>query len=181
MNAEMPDTRLSFEPIELTDKVLSQGSPTPIEVRITGKDKKLNEQYADKVIDKLNQIYYLRDVQLAQPIKYPTINIDIDRIRAAQLGVSLSDISSSLVAATSSSRYTEKNLWIDPKSNISYGVQVEIAENQMNSMNDINEIPVLSNQSRPVLGRCGHRESRIHPMVKTIIWAPFLFCRSPPT
>ena len=49
-------------------------------------------------------------------------------------------------------RYTEKNLWIDPKSNISYGVQVEVPENQMTSMNDINEIPVLSNESRPVLG-----------------------------
>ena len=52
MKATMPDVRLSFEPIELTDKVLSQGSPTPIEVRITGRDKKINEQYADKVIDK---------------------------------------------------------------------------------------------------------------------------------
>ena len=152
MKATMPDVHLSFEPIELTDKVLSQGSPTPIEVRITGRDKRINEQYANKVIDKLRQIDYLRDVQLAQPIKYPTINIDIDRIRAAQMGVTLNDISRSLVAATSSSRYTEKNVWIDPKSNISYGVQVEVPENQMTSTNDINEIPVLSNESRPVLG-----------------------------
>ena len=83
----MPDVRLSFEPIELTDKILSQGSPTPIEVRIAGKDKKLNEEYAYKVIDKLKQISYLRDVQLAQPIKYPAIDIDIDRTRAAQMGV----------------------------------------------------------------------------------------------
>ncbi|HSZ32251.1 MAG TPA: efflux RND transporter permease subunit, partial [Puia sp.] len=148
----MPDVKLSFEPIELTDKVLSQGSPTPIEVRITGKNKKVNEEYADKVIEKLNQISYLRDVQLAQPIKYPTIDIDIDRTRAAQLGVSLNDISRSLVAATSSSRFTEKNLWIDPKSNVSYGVQVQIPENQMTSMDDINEIPVLSNETRPVIG-----------------------------
>ncbi len=152
MKAGMPDVRLSFEPIELTDKVLSQGSPTPIEVRIAGKDKKINEQYADKIIEKLNQIDYLRDVQLAQPTKYPTIDIDIDRTRAAQMGVTLSDISRSLVAATSSSRYTEKNIWIDPRSNISYAVQVEIPENQMTSTNDINEIPVLSNESRPVLG-----------------------------
>ncbi len=148
----MPDVKLSFEPIELTDKVLSQGSPTPIEIRIEGKNKKINEEYADKVIGKLNQISYLRDVQLAQPIKYPTIDINIDRIRAAQLGVSLNDISRSLVAATSSSRYTEKNLWIDTKSNVSYGVQVQIPENQMTSMDDINEIPVLSNQARPVIG-----------------------------
>jgi multidrug efflux pump subunit AcrB len=152
MKEAMPDIRISFEPIELTDKVLSQGSPTPIEVRIMGKDKKLNEQYANKVIEKLNQIDYLRDVQLAQPIKYPTLDIEIDRTRAAQMGVTLSDISRSLVAATSSSRYTEKNVWIDPRSNISYGVQVQIPENQMTSMNDINEIPVLSNETRPLLG-----------------------------
>ena len=111
----MPDVALSFEPIELTDKILSQGSPTPIEVRIESKDKKLNELYANKVIDKLQQIPYLRDVQLAQPTKYPEINIDIDRTRAAQMGVSVSEISRSLIASTSSSRYTEKNVWIDPK------------------------------------------------------------------
>ena len=152
MAETMPEVKLSFEPIELTDKVLSQGSPTPIEVRITGKDKKMNELYAEKVIEKLKQINYLRDIQLAQSVKYPTIDINIDRIRAAQMGVSLDDISNSLIAATSSSRYTEKNIWIDPRSNISYGVQVEVPENQMTSMNDINEIPVLSNESRPVLG-----------------------------
>lgn len=152
MHAAMPDVRLSFEPIELTDKVLSQGSPTPIEVRITGKNKKINEVYADKVIEKLRDISYLRDIQLAQPVKYPTLSIDIDRTRAAQMGVTLNDISRSLVASTSSSRYTEKNIWIDPKTNISYAVQVEIPENQMTSTNDINEIPVLPNASRPVLG-----------------------------
>jgi multidrug efflux pump subunit AcrB len=148
----MPDVRVSFEPIELTDKVLSQGSPTPIEVKIAGKNKKLNEEYAYKVIDKLKQISYLRDVQLAQPIKYPAIDINIDRDRAAQLGVNLSDISRSLTASTSSSRYTEKNVWIDPKSNQSYSVQVEVPENKMTSINDINEIPVQSNAPRPVLG-----------------------------
>ena len=73
-----------------------------------------------KSLKSLTRFAYLRDVQLAQPIKYPTIDIDIDRIRAAQMGVSLADISRSLIAATSSSRYTEKNFWIDPKTNISY-------------------------------------------------------------
>ena len=86
------------------------------------------------------------------PVKYPVIDIDIDRTRAAQLGVTLSDVSRSLIASTSSSRYTEKNVWIDQKSNQSYSVQVEIPENRMASINDITEIPVLSNQSRPVLG-----------------------------
>jgi multidrug efflux pump subunit AcrB len=149
---EMPDVKLSFEPIELTDKILSQGSPTPIEVKIAGKNKKQNEEYALKVIDKLKQIPYLRDVQLGQPIKYPAININIDRNRAAQLGVDVNDISRSLIASTSSSRYTEKSVWLDEKVGLSYNVQVQIPENKMNSVEEINEIPVTKNAQRPVLG-----------------------------
>jgi multidrug efflux pump subunit AcrB len=148
----IPDLALSFEPIELTDKILSQGSPTPIEVKIVGKDKKQIEAFAYKVIEKLRQIPYLRDVQLGQPVKYPAIDINIDRERAAQLGVDAAEISRSLVASTSSSRFTEKNVWIDEKLGLSYSVQVEVPENKMTSVNDVAEIPILSNQSRPVLG-----------------------------
>ncbi|MVN22005.1 efflux RND transporter permease subunit [Mucilaginibacter arboris] len=152
MREEMPDVKLSFEPIELTDKILSQGSPTPIEVRVASKNKKQNEEYAEKVVAKLKQIPYLRDVQLGQAIHYPAISIDIDRVRAAQLGVGVSDISRSLIASTSSSRYTEKNVWLDPKVGLGYSVQVEVPEYKMASINDISEIPVLSNSPRPVLG-----------------------------
>ncbi len=152
IRSDMPDVKLSFEPIQLTDKILSQGSPTPIEIKVTGKNKQLNEEYANKLIEKLHQIPYLRDVQIGQSTKYPSINIDIDRLKAAQLGVDVSEISRSLTTSTSSSRYTEKNVWVDQKAGLSYGVQVEIPENKMKSVNDINEIPVLKNQSRPVIG-----------------------------
>ncbi|AUD02716.1 efflux RND transporter permease subunit [Spirosoma pollinicola] len=151
MNKTLPGVKLSFEPIELTDKILSQGSPTPIEVKLIGKNKKQNEEYANKVIEKLNHIAYLRDVQIGQATKYPAINVTIDRARAAQLGTDISSISRSLVAATSSSRYTEKSVWIDPKSSQSYSVQVQIPENTMSSINDLGEIPISSNANRPVL------------------------------
>lgn len=147
-----PDVKLSFEPIELTDKVLSQGSTTPIEVRITSRNKKQNEEYANKVIAQLKEISYLRDVQIAQPTKYPSLEIEIDRTRAAQLGVDMNDISRSLIASTSSSRYTDKNIWIDEKANLPYSVQVQIPLNQMTSKEDMNEIPLLRNSARPVLG-----------------------------
>jgi multidrug efflux pump subunit AcrB len=149
---QMPDVRLSFEPIELTDKILSQGSPTPVEVRFSGRIKKNNEIYAAKLIEKLREIPYLRDIQLGQSNKYPSINIEVDRIRAAQLGVTVDDVSRSIVASTSSSRYTEKNIWIDENSNNSYNVQVQVPENKMKSMADIGEIPLLKNADRPVLG-----------------------------
>ncbi|GAC1301544.1 MAG: efflux RND transporter permease subunit [Mucilaginibacter sp.] len=151
MKKEQPGIQLSFEPIELTDKILSQGSPTPIEVAISGKNKAQNISVAFKVLDKLKQISYLRDVQIGQSFKYPALNIDIDRVRAAELGVSVSDISRSLVASTSSSRYTEKNVWLDQKAGLSYAVQVVIPEYQMASLNDVREIPVMANQPRPVL------------------------------
>jgi multidrug efflux pump subunit AcrB len=149
---EMPDVQLSFEPIELTDKILSQGSPTPVEVRFSGRIKKNNEIYAARLIEKLRAIPYMRDVQLGQSNKYPAINIEVDRVRAAQLGVTLDDISRSIVASTSSSRYTEKNIWIDEAGNNAYNVQVQVPENKMNSVDDIGEIPVLPNAPRPVLG-----------------------------
>jgi multidrug efflux pump subunit AcrB len=151
LSATMPDVKLSFEPIQLTDKILSQGSPTPVEVRIAGRNKKLNEEYANKVIEKLKQIPYMRDVQLGQSTKYPAININIDRNRAAQLGVDINDVSRSLIASTSSSRYTEKNIWVDEKSNLAYSVMVYVPENKMTSVSNIGEIPILNNQPRPVL------------------------------
>jgi multidrug efflux pump subunit AcrB len=151
MRKEQPNVMLSFEPIELTDKILSQGSPTPIEIAIASKNKKQNIAFAFKVLDKLKKIPYLRDAQIGQSFKYPTLDINIDRQRAAELGVSLNDVSRSLVASTSSSRYTEKNVWLDEKVGLSYAVQVEVPEYQMANLNNVREIPVLANQSRPVL------------------------------
>lgn len=151
MKESLPDFAISFEPIELTDKILSQGSPTPIEVKVSGKNKKMNVEYANKMVDRLKEIAYLRDVQIGQSVKYPAININIDRTKAAQLGVDVTDISRSLIASTSSSRFTEKNVWIDERASLAYNVQVEIPENKMASTAAIGEIPVLRNSARPVL------------------------------
>lgn len=152
MKKALPNVMMSFEPIELTDKILSQGSPTPIEVVVSSKNKRQNVDYAYKVLKQLKQIPYLRDVQLGQSVRYPAIDINIDRVRAAELGVSINEISRSLIASTSSSRYTEKNVWLDPKVGLGYAVQVEVPEYQMSSVDNIREIPIMANQPRPVLG-----------------------------
>ncbi len=175
VSEKVPDVRMSFEPIQLTDKILSQGASTPIEVRITGKDKKQNEEYAYKVMEKLKNIPYLRDVQIAQSIRYPAINIGIDRTRAAQLGVDVSDISRSLIASTSSSRYTEKSVWIDERIAQSYSVQVEIPENKMTTTNDIGEIPVMSNAPRPILSDVASiKKDTIYGEIDNVGAIPFL-------
>ncbi len=152
LHKTMPEVELSFEPIELTDKILSQGSPTPIEVRFVGRSKPTNEKYAKKLVAKLKEIPFLRDVQIGSSIRYPVLKIDIDRVRAAQLGLDVNEISRVLTASTSSSRYTEKNFWIEDKSGFSFAVQVQLPENRMNSVNELLEIPLMRNATRPVLG-----------------------------
>nr|WP_257087493.1 efflux RND transporter permease subunit [Sphingobacterium sp. E70] len=64
---KMPEIQLSFEPIELTEKILSQGTNTPIEIRISGMMKKMNRMYAQKLLGKLKEIDYLRDQQIPSP------------------------------------------------------------------------------------------------------------------
>ena len=151
MKKLVPEMKLSFEPIELTEKVLSQGSTTPVEVRFIGKNKKVDEAFANKVIAQLKKVDYMRDIQFGQPNHYPALDINIDRVRAAQLGVGLDQITRSLVASTSSSRFTDKNTWIDTKIGLSYNVQVQIPFNQMRSKTDLGEISLLSNNTRPTL------------------------------
>ncbi|HEV7382697.1 MAG TPA: efflux RND transporter permease subunit, partial [Dyadobacter sp.] len=92
----VPDIELSFEPIELTEKIMSQGASTPIEVVVAGKNIEESEKHARKLIKAMNRIEYLRDVRIKQPLRYPTVKIQIDRQRAAQLGLGVAEISRSL-------------------------------------------------------------------------------------
>jgi multidrug efflux pump subunit AcrB len=150
--SRLPEIRITFEPIDMTEKVMSQGAATPIEIRIAGKDMNQIEGYANKVLSKLKKIDYLRDVQIVQPLKFPVIAITLDRLKAAQLGLNVADIARSVTASTSSSRFTEKNQWLDEKSAYTYQVQVEIPEYVMNTMDELKEIPLFKGQSTPVLG-----------------------------
>jgi len=148
----IPELRLNFEPIDMTEKIMSQGAATPIEVRVAGKDMDQITDYAKKIVGKLSKISYLRDVQIAQPLRMPVVSIKIDRFKAAQFGLNLEDISRSVTASTSSSRFTQKNQWLDEKSAYTYQVQVQVPEYVMNTMDELREIPLVSGRTSPVLG-----------------------------
>ena len=147
----MPDVNVSFEPIELTEKIMSQGAATPIEVQVAGKDMGQIADYANKLTAQLKQVPFLRDVQIQQPLKYPTVSIKLDRYKIAQMGLKLQDVSRSIAAFTSSSRYTEKNLWLDTKSAYTYQVQAQVPEYILNNINDLKEIPLQTGQAGLVL------------------------------
>ena len=147
----LPEMSITFEPIDMTEKIMSQGANTPIEVQVAGKDMHQIETYANKVLAKLKQIPYLRDVQINQPLDYPVIDITLDRLKVSQLGLNVSDIARSVTESTSSSRYTLKNLWLDENNSYTYQVQAQIPEYVMNSMEELKEIPLVKGQSSPTL------------------------------
>lgn len=149
---KMPELRLSFEPIDLTEKILSQGANTPIEIRVSGMMKKMNAMTANRLLAKLKELDYMRDQQIPQSMNYPSLQINIDRVRAAQLGLDAQDIAKSLVPSLASSRYTNKNMWVGGMMGIAYDVQVQMPQNILNNKEELANLPLSRHSERPVLG-----------------------------
>jgi multidrug efflux pump subunit AcrB len=148
-----PGAVVSFEAADLVNQVMSFGSPTPIEVAVTGANLAASRGYADKLKAEMAKVSALRDLQFGQALDYPVRQVQIDRERAGQLGVTVEEVGRSLVAATSSSRFVTPNYWADPDSGIAYQVQVEVPQHTMTSMEDILNVPVMQNgAARPLLG-----------------------------
>jgi multidrug efflux pump subunit AcrB len=151
--AELPGTELSFEAADIVSQIMNFGSATPIEVAVSGSNLATNRAYAQGLRDEMSKISTLRDVQFGQPLDYPTVDINIDRQRAGQLGVTVEQVSRSLVGATSSSRFTQPNYWRDPGSGTAYQVQVEVPQAQMKSIEDVESVPAMpSGAPRPLVG-----------------------------
>lgn len=147
---ELPGILLSFEPADIVTRVMSFGSPSPIEVAVSGKDFAASRAFAELVRQKLAGIPALRDVQFAQTLDYPSINVQVDRERAGLLGVKMSDATRSLVAATASSRFTVPNYWADVKTGVSYSLQVQVPQAQMKGPEDLRNLPVDAGSGRVV-------------------------------
>jgi multidrug efflux pump subunit AcrB len=151
--AELPDVRMSFEPSDIVSRVMSFGSPTPIEVAVSGPSLAINKEHAEKIYAKLKQIPALRDVHFAQSLDFPTVDVNVNRERAGLLGVKVGDVTRSLVAATTSSRFTVANFWADPGSGVSYNLQVQIPQAKTTSLDDLRNVPVIGTGGKNVLLR----------------------------
>jgi multidrug efflux pump subunit AcrB len=149
----LPGTTASFEAGDIVSQIMNFGAPTPIEVAINGPNLSADRGFAEKALAEMQKIPSLRDLQFGQPLDYPTVNINIDRERAGQLGVSVDQVGRALAAATSSSRFIQPNYWRDPTSGTAYQVQVEIPQSRMSSIEDLDSVPALAGGgSGPLIG-----------------------------
>jgi multidrug efflux pump subunit AcrB len=131
-----------FEPGDVVSKVMSFGSPTPIEVMVMSPDLADAKAFALRVKAEMAKIPSLRDVQFQQTLEYPTTPVEIDRQRAGLSGVTAKDVADSILVATSSSRYVARNYWRDPKTGIDYQVEVLVPTPRMNSPRQVETIPI---------------------------------------
>jgi multidrug efflux pump subunit AcrB len=153
LTRRFPDVRFSFEPADIISEVMSFGSATPIEIAARGANLQENRSYLVKVQQELAALPYLRDIQFAQSLDYPTVEVRVDRERAGLGGASVAEVARSVVAATSSTRFVVPNYWPDPKTGIGYQVQLEIPQPWLTSADDLGALPVSDGAGSPLLLR----------------------------
>jgi multidrug efflux pump subunit AcrB len=141
---EFPGSHFSFDPGDLISQILNFGTPSVVEVAITGPQYNDVLGYAGRVQQELTKITELRDVGYEEPLHYPSININVNRVLAGQLGVTADQVGQAVVSATASSRFVAPDFWRDPNSGVSYQVQVQVPQARMTSMRDVETIPVGS-------------------------------------
>ncbi len=145
--------KFSFEPADVVNEVMSFGSPTPIEVAVSGPDFDETRAYAEKVKNELVRIPSLRDLQFAQSLDYPSVEVRVDRELAGKSHLTVADVSRSLVEATSSSRFVTPIFWADPKTGIGYYVQVQVPPYKMNSAAEVGMVSIKGKTDQQLLVR----------------------------
>jgi multidrug efflux pump subunit AcrB len=133
-----------FEPSDIVTTIMSFGATTPIAVRLIGTDLDDVRQHAEKVAGEMKRIRYLRDVGFEQTLDYPTVEVVIDREKAGLSDVTVEDVRKALVMATSSTRFTDLNYWIDVSTGFDYLVEVLMPPTQMIQARDVETLPIES-------------------------------------
>jgi multidrug efflux pump subunit AcrB len=140
--AAFPEDTFYFQAADIVTQILNFGLPAQIDVRTVGYDRANNLHVANELRDKIAAIPGIVDAHLQQEVDAPAFYADIDRARAAQLGLNANTIASNVNVSLSSSEQVSPNFWTDPKSGIPYYFAVQTPENRIGSVNDLANTPV---------------------------------------
>ncbi|MEA2882093.1 MAG: hypothetical protein QOH32_1349, partial [Bradyrhizobium sp.] len=139
--AAFPENVFYFQAADIVTQILNFGLPAQIDVRTMGYDKN-NLSVAKKLRQRLAAIPGIADAHLQQEVEGPAVYADIDRTRAAQLGLNASTVATNINVSLSSSVQVSPNFWTDPKSGIPYYLAVQTPEYKVNSLNALGNTPV---------------------------------------
>jgi len=137
-----PGTEFTFQPADLTAKILNFGSLSPIDVQINGPDLYANHAFARKLAGKIRQIPGASDVVVQQPMGMPTLLAESDRRFALGMNLDQTDFGNNMLVTTAGSQQVDQKYWLDRKTGMSYRINVYTPQPQLTSINDLKTVPV---------------------------------------
>jgi len=137
-------------PVDIVSQILDFGLPAPVDIQVVGRNQVANHEFADQLMNKLKFVPGIVDLRIQQPLNYPRLHIDVDRTKANQVGLTQRDVASNLLLSLSGSGQVQPTFWLDPATGVSYGVNVMSPQYRVDSLSDLENIPVTgSTDSAP--------------------------------
>jgi multidrug efflux pump subunit AcrB len=163
---KFPQETFFFEPADITNQTLNFGLPAPIDVQVQGKNAEETYRIAAELRDKIKNVPGAVDVFIQQEVSTPQIDVNIDRIKAQQLGLTQRDVASNLVLALSGSGQTAPNFWLDPKTGVEYPVLVQTPQYRLDNLGSLSRIAVTSpgTSSDQILRNVSHTTRTVSPL-----------------
>lgn len=144
-----PGIEFTFQPSDLTAKILNFGAPAPIDVQINGPDMYPNYEFARKLAGKFREIPGAVDVVIQQTMRTPTLMVEGDRTFGLGVNRTLKEMADNLLMTTAGSQQVDQTYWLDPSTGMSYLINVYTPQHQINSINSLKTIPVESAGDSP--------------------------------
>jgi len=142
LNARYPGTEFTFQPADLTARILNFGSLAPIDVQINGPDIYANHEFARKLAGQLRQIPGSTDVVVQQPMGMPTLLAEADRRFALGMNLDQTDFGNNMLVTTAGSQQVDQKYWLDRATGMSYRINVYTPQPQLTSLKDLMTVPV---------------------------------------
>jgi len=148
---QFPGSSFYFQPADIVTRVLNFGLTSAIDVQIEGNDFSQSYQFARRIRDGMRGVPGVEDVHIAQVLDYPAFQVDVDRVRAANLGMTQQNVAQSMLIALSSSSLTAPSYFLNPANNVNYTVAVQIPYQRIDSVDSLQSIPLTSPRTGSVL------------------------------
>src|SRR4051812_3513870 len=137
-----PGVTFSFVPADIVTQILNFGLPAPIDIQVVGRNIAANRVFAGRLMSKLAQVPGIADLRVQQEFNQPRLHLDVDRTRAAQLGLTQRDVATNLLISLSGSSQTTPTWWLNPNTGVSYAVATQTPQYNMASLQDLGNIPM---------------------------------------
>lgn len=147
LQERFPSVSFAFLPADIVSQILNFGLPAPLDIQIVGRNADANREVARQLLVKLKQIPGAVDLRIQQPSDHPQLNVTVDRVNAATLGITQNDVATNLLISLSGSHQTAPTSWIDPKSGIQYNITVQAPQYRLNSIQDLAATPITGGNS----------------------------------